>query len=227
MAARNNRACLFPLCTRRSCVVPTWRGWLLLLCLAVALLTFAVRGVYSFLAPNDPVPGGILVVEGWAGDDVLAGVIDEFKRNHYDGLFVTGGPLDKGAPLSEYKTYPELTVATLVKMGFDPKRLHAVPSGAVEKDRTYSSAMALKVWLRAHGMAASRINVISVGPHARRTRYLFQKTFGDSAKVGVLAFGEAGFDPKRWWASSQGFRSVTGEMLAYLYARLLFCAPKD
>jgi hypothetical protein len=26
------------------------------------------------------------------------------------------------------------------------------------------------------------------------------------------------YDPQRWWTSSAGFRSVTGELIAYLYA---------
>jgi len=31
--------------------------------------------------------------------------IAEFKQHHYDRLFVTGIPLQQGAPLSEYKNY--------------------------------------------------------------------------------------------------------------------------
>ena len=35
---------------RRSCLVPTWRGWLLILVAGTALTFFAVKNVHSFLA---------------------------------------------------------------------------------------------------------------------------------------------------------------------------------
>ena len=47
---------------QRLCLVPTWRGCLVL-GLVVGLLTLgAVRGIHSFLAVTDPLPGGVLVV---------------------------------------------------------------------------------------------------------------------------------------------------------------------
>jgi len=40
--------------------------------------------------------------------------------------------------------------------------------------------------------------------------------------VCVIAVPVRTFDPEHWWRSSQGFRLVTGELLAYTYARLFF-----
>lgn len=221
-----NQPFLFGFLRRRSCVTPTWRGWCALLLLCAVTATAAVRGAYAFLAVNDPMPGGVLVAEGWGNDDFKASVMAEFKRNHYDGLFVTGGPIENGAPLSEYKTWGELGAATLERMGVNPKVLHAVPAPPVRQDRTYASAMALKKWLREHGIAAAKINVMSVGAHSRRTRLLFEKAFGADAKVGIIATEEQTFNSRRWWTSSQGFREVTDEMAAYFYARFLFHAPR-
>lgn len=217
----------FKLLTRKTCVVPTWRGWVTLLLCASLAAAVVIRGVYPFLAINDPAPGGILVAEGWLGDEDIPAVLEEFRRNHYASLFVTGGPVEKGLPLSEYKTWPELTVAALVKSGFDPKLLHAVPAEEVRRDRTYASALALKHWLQAHGMPVTSVNIVSGGPHARRTRLLFQRAFGNGVRVGILSVGGQNFDPKHWWRSSEGFRVVTGEAIAYLYARLLFRAPRE
>lgn len=212
---------------RRECVLPTWRAWLLVLLLCAAGLIPALRGAYSFLAISDPVPGGLLVVEGWGNDAFLSASIEEFRKNHYDGLFVTGGPIDKGLFFTEHKSYADISAETLEKMGFDPKFLHAVPAQAVRQDRTYASAMALKTWMREHGLTADKINVMTMGEHARRTRLLFEKAFGKGVRVGIMSVDEETFDPQEWWRSSQGFRTVTGEIIAYFYARFLFHAHAE
>jgi hypothetical protein len=207
--------------------LPTWRGWLLIaLFLAGAGFAF-LRGSYWFLAVNDPAPGGALVVEGWGADYLMEAAKNEFESRSYDGLFVTGGPLEKGSPLVEYRSCAELGAVTIVKMGLDPKKVQAVPSEAVRTDRTYASAMALKQWLGAHGRAVSKVNLMSVGAHSRRSRLLFHKAFGDEVKVGIVALEDREFEPDRWWTSSAGFRSVTGEWVAYLYARFLFRSPPN
>jgi hypothetical protein len=207
---------------RRTCLVPTWRGSLVLLLAGGLLLWVLVRGAHPFLALQAPIPGGVLAVEGWAPDYALAETLAEFKRNSYQKLYVTGGPLDQGAPLSEYRTCAELGAAILVRMGLDSNVVQAVPAPAVRQDRTYASAVALRRWLQEHQVKATNVNVISVGPHARRTRLLFEKALGPEATVGILAVEERDYDPQRWWKSSAGFRTVTDELIAYAYARWLF-----
>lgn len=226
-STKERQTFLCGLLRRRECVVPTWRGLLIAVLLCAAVTIPFLRGAYYFLAVNDPVPGGLLVVEGWGTDAFLAGSIEEFRKNHYDGMFVTGGPIDKGMFFTDHKSYAEISAATLEKMGFDPKFLHAVPAQAVRQDRTYASAMALKAWLREHGVAAEKINVMTMGDHGRRTRLLFEKAFGKEVRVGIVSVDDETFDPNRWWRSSAGFRSVTGEMIAYFYARLLFQAQAE
>jgi hypothetical protein len=207
---------------RRVCLLPTWRGWLVLAILAVSLAVALVRGVYGFLAVRDPRPGGVLVVEGWAPDEALAWTLEEFRRQHYDGLFITGGPLDVGGFLSEYHTYAELGHATLLRLGADPDSLHMVPAPQALQDRTYASAVALRDWLAAHHFAREKVNLISIGSHTRRSRLLYEFAFGPGTQIGAFAYAEGDFDPAHWWRTSQGFRVVTGEIIAYIYARLLF-----
>jgi hypothetical protein len=216
---------------RRQCTVPTWRGWLLILVCALGLATATVLNAYPFLALTDPAPGsgGILVAEGWGPDFFLASVKSEFQKGSYSDLFTTGGPIEKGAKFCHYKTFAEYSEASLVEMGLDSSHLHAVPARSVLRDRTYSSAVALKQWLHEHGMKPERITLMSVGPHARRSRLLFQKAFGDDVKIGIIAVEDDTPEIERhhWWMTSEGFRSVTGEMIAYLYARVIFHAPSS
>jgi len=205
---------------RRECLLPTWRGWLVLLFAGMALIVCSVRGAYPFLAVNDPVYNGALVVEGWVPDYALQQAITEFRRHHYSRIFVTGGPLDRGAPLSEYRTAAELGVATLLRLGADTNTVQAVPAPMVRVDRTYASAVALKNWLDQHGAAETNFNIISFGPHSRRSRLLFEKALGRSCRVGVTTIENEDYDGRRWWKSSAGVRAVIDEMIAYWYARL-------
>ena len=184
------------------------------------LIVFSVRGAYSFLAVNDPVYNGALVVEGWLPDYALQQAITEFRRDHYRKIFVTGGPLEHGAPLSEYRTFAELGAATLVRLGADTNAVQAVPAAKVRVDRTYASAVALKMWLDQHGVGETNFNVISVGPHSRRSRMLFEKAMGSGCRVGVTTIENEDYDARRWWESSAGVRTVIDEMIAYWYARL-------
>jgi hypothetical protein len=212
---------------RCECQVPTRKGWVVLTLVCLALLFLALKTLHPFLAPTDPVPGGLLVAEGWLPDYGLAVVAAEVKKNRYDKIYVTGGPRESGDYLVDHKTFAELGAATLVKMGLNSEAVQAVPAPAVRQDRTYASALALKEWLRQHGIQARRLYVISSGCHARRTRLLYQKAMDPDATIGIMAIESIDYDSKRWWASSHGFRNVTGELIAYAYARLFFWPSRD
>ena len=207
---------------RKNCRVLTIRGWIVLFIVATAILLIAIPAVHPFLAVDHPVHGEILIVEGWLPDYAMEEAMREFKAQRYNLLVTTGGPLMGGSHLSEYKTYAELGAATLKKLGFDEKLIVAVPAQSVIEDRTYASAVALKNWLLDSRSAVKSLNVYSFGPHARRTWLLFDKVLGDKIAVGVIAAEDRSYDPRKWWTSSNGARSVIDEMIAYCYARLFF-----
>jgi len=207
---------------RRQCLVPTWRGILLLGVVVLGLLVGCGPQLHPFLAVNELVPGGCLVAEGWASDIALMTTVKEFRTHHYDKVFVTGGPLERGAPLSEYRTFAELGAATLLKMGLTTNEVQAVPSPAVRQDRTFASSVALRQWIRDHNFPLTRLQLVTGGPHARRSRLLFAKALGSGVQVGVTAVPPQDYDETRWWLSSAGVRTTLGEAIAYAYVRLLF-----
>jgi len=212
---------------RRSCLVPTLRGWIVLAVSLGALAFACARGAYPFLAPNAPQPGGCLVVEGWSPDYVLEAARDEFNRVHYDRLYVIGGPLESGAPLSEYRTHAELGRAVLLRLGFATNAVEAVPAPEVRQDRTYAAAASLAQWARSHGVVLAKVHLFSHGPHARRSRLICEKALGSGVVVGVTAVTVREYDPGHWWSHSAGFRGVTDEAVAYAYARFLFRRPRE
>jgi hypothetical protein len=187
----------------------------------VSLAAF-LRLIYPFLAVHDPASAEVLVVEGWAADSALQAAAREFAQGGYEQVYVTGGPIAWGAPLSEYKTYAALGAAVLEHFGVPADRLQAVPAPRVKRDRTYASALALNDWLASHQQSPKALNVVTIGPHARRSRLLYERAFPDGCRIGVIPVEPEEFEPRRWWAYSAGVRSVLGETVAYVYARCVF-----
>lgn len=218
----NSETRWFGMLTRRPCWVPTLRGMFLIgLGLLVGILTFVWR-VHPFLSMHAPVAATVMVVEGWASDEAIVEALKEFKRGSYERLYVTGGPLEAGGPLSEHRSYAELGAKVLVKMGAAPEKVTAVPAPRVKVDRTYASAVALKEWFQIKNAMPRAMNVVTVGAHARRTRLMFRAAFGAETEVGVYRVLESDYDGSRWWVSSRGVRDVLNECIAYAYAGLLF-----
>lgn len=210
------------LARRRECLVPTGWGWLMVTIVSIALVVAGVLTIHPFLAVTAPITSGVLVVEGWAPDYVLEEAKALFERDHYARLYVTGGPLERGAHLSELKTYAELGAATLIRMGMAKDAIEAVPAPMVRQDRTYTSGVTLKNWLRQHSVDARSVNVVSLGAHARRSQLLFQMAFGEGSRVGIIAVEDRNYDPRHWWKFSQGVRMVVDELVAYIYAVFVF-----
>lgn len=216
----------FRLVRRSEVLLPTFLGWLVILVTGIAIFFVVVNKIYPFLAVTSPVSGGDLVVEGWIPDYAFEQVIAEFKRHQYRKLYVTGGPIPQDAfccgYACGYKTYSEVGAAILRAKGLDVDKVQAVPAPYVDRDRTYASAIALRNWQRMHVVTPASYHVMSIGPHARRTRLMFEKALGDDAMIGITAIKDPSYDPENWWNSSVGVRAVVAETIAYLYARLLF-----
>jgi uncharacterized SAM-binding protein YcdF (DUF218 family) len=83
-------------------------------------------------------------------------------------------------------------------------------------------ALALKKWLKENRICQHKVNVVSQDTHGRRSRYLFQKALGPDYTVGIISMPESCYNPDRWWASSEGFKIVFEETIAYLYTLLVF-----
>jgi hypothetical protein len=80
----------------------------------------------------------------------------------------------------------------------------------------------VRQWAEASGTPVESVDVYSLGPHARRSRWLYQQAFGDAVAVGVIAAAPRAYDPAVWWRSSDGARAVLSELAAWLWVRTFF-----
>jgi uncharacterized SAM-binding protein YcdF (DUF218 family) len=194
--------------------------------LSVALLMLslcALFGVYPFLALTKRVDADVLVVEGWVHPYAIQASAEEFRDNHYRQIFTTGGPVvGKGGYINDYQTSASVGADLLKKTGVPGELIQMVPSRVMGRDRTYSSAIALRNWFREHGIQVRALNIVTEGAHARRTRLLFEKALGPDIQVGVISIPSPDFDASHWWYYSEGAEEMVQEGTGYIYAKFFF-----
>ena len=206
---------------RREMWAITQEGWVIAIIGLIISMTLILANIHPFLAVTSPIKADILVVEGWLPDYAIESAIVEFKKGGYRQLIATGLPVGKGYHLAKYKNYAELTAATCIALGFDKDKVVAVPAPSVVKHRTAASAIALRDWFAASAIKVDSINLYSFGTHARRSWIVFKEVLNPDIKVGIIAAQVQNYNPREWWKSSEGFRTVTGEIIAYIYARFV------
>lgn len=198
----------------------TWSGRLIVSAILIGGLTFATPRLNDFLSVNAPVDGEYLVVEGWGPAQVYREALRRFQSGSYKKIIAASVQLedwDAGGDLRERSGADKL-----IALGAQPESVVTATAAPTQRDRTYHAALAVHEWLARNGIDTTSVDVVTVGPHARRSRLLFEQALGRSVRVGVLSIEDKRYDARRWWRSSAGMRMVTGEFIAYLYARLLF-----
>jgi uncharacterized SAM-binding protein YcdF (DUF218 family) len=209
--------------TRRERWGLSWRGWSLIAVVVLFATFSSLWRVYPFLAVTHRVDTNVLVVEGWVHEYAIRAAVEEFRDGSYQRVFTTGGPIQgSGGYINDYNTSASVGAELLKKYGLANESLQMVPSRVMDRDRTYSSAVALRNWFRERNMAVLSINVVTEDVHARRTRLLFEKALGHDVAVGVIAVANPDYDSRRWWRYSAGVKDIVSETAAYVYARLLF-----
>jgi hypothetical protein len=206
---------------RKEVWFPTWRGWLLILLVTAMLVIGATMGAVPFLAAVRPMHQGVLVVEGWIPDYAMEEAKRVFESHSYKFLVVTGVPIEQGYYISKEKNFARLAVLTLKELGMKEEAIVPIMVANAPRDRTYATARQVRVWLDAKSIT-DPVDVFTLGVHARRTWLLYRLALGNKYTSGVIASSDRSYDPHAWWKTSSGFRTVTSEIIAYVYAKLLF-----
>ncbi len=205
----------------------SWRGKLIFFFAALIAGTIAFFTIQPFLSITHRENTNVLVVEGWMHLSAMGDAANEFQTGGYEKVYTTGGPVGGlGGYVSDYSTSASIGAGLLRQAGVPADLVQMVPSHVSGRDRTYSSAVALKNWFATNHISPKAINIVTEGAHARRTRLLFQEAFGKDVTVGIISVPNRDYDPKHWWHYSEGVREVLGESIAYIYARFLFSPSK-
>jgi uncharacterized SAM-binding protein YcdF (DUF218 family) len=201
----------------------SWRGRILVSIVSAGLVVSVYFSVYPFLAITQRVNANVLVVEGWVHKYAIRSAVEEFRRGSYQRIFTTGGPVvGNGGYVNDFQTSASVGADLLKKVGVPDEAVQMVPSHEIGRDRTYSSALALRDWLENHDRSVRSFNIVTEDFHARRTRLLYEKAFGKDVAIGIIAVRNPDYDASHWWRYSDGVREAVGESIAYLYAKLFF-----
>ena len=220
----SGRAAFWGLAVRRERWTLTWKARLLALAVLLAVAVAGILGVHPFLAVTHRVPSETLVVEGWIVPSVIQQAASEYRSGGYRRLILVRPILDSADKYESGKYNGDYVANLLIQAGVPEQNLIRLFPLVAKKDRTFHSALAVKEWLRQQGLPGSSLDLASVGAHARRSRLMYEKAFGDAAAIGVVAMPVLDYDPDHWWRSSEGVRDVIDESVAYCYARFIFRA---
>lgn len=207
---------------QRKIWLPTFFGWVLILLLGVIVSFLFVRHIYSFLAQNEPVGAGILVVEGWLAPEELDQAIMAFKKGGYKRVVTTGGTVIGWSELTMQSNYAKRAAEYLAQHGVPHNEIYIVPAPASAQDRTFLSGVILRKSAGQLGIKLDAIDLFSSGAHSRRSRLMFQLALGPKVPVGILAARPVDYNPDVWWKSSSGAESIIFQSIGLLWVKLFF-----
>ncbi len=207
---------------RRERWVLTWKAWLILGLVFGVGGTYAFRRSHAFLAVDAPVPTSVLVIEGWVPRYAVTSYVARVQKD-YAKIYTTGGATmtDRGSH-DDSDTYAHVARTRLMRAGVPAEKIQYVPCWNSKRDRTYGGALAFHDWCVTNGVPMKAFNVVTLGPHARRSRLLFEKAFASKAEVGVISLVNEEYDGDHWWRYSEGVKELISEGAAYVYSRLFF-----
>ena len=217
-----SRAVLLGVLVRCQCWRLTRKGWLLSLVLLLSGAFGVGRSAHSFLASSGGGSAEVMVVEGWISARHLGPVAAAFARGHCRTILVVRDITDEDDPYISGRYTAERIVQELARLGIPASRMEVLFCGLAVRDRTYHCATVAKQWLAEHGKGVASIDVVTMAVHARRSRLLYSKAFGDGTRVESIAIADSSYDASHWWRSSAGVREVVSELVAYGYARFFF-----
>ena len=207
---------------RREIWIPTIWGWLFALIITAGTLMVAVRHAHSFLAPDQPSGGRLLVVEGWMPRAELDQAVEKFRDGSYERVITTGGPVHSALDRDGRASYAEMARDYLVQRGLPATSVVAVAAPASGQDRTFLTAVMVREWLRQSGLAVDALDLFSTGVHSRRSWSLYRLAFGSRVQIGILAARPTTYDPDAWWRTSVGAKTVIPEALGWVWTEVFF-----
>lgn len=205
----------------------TWFSRITIILVLLFGFIFILRNLDAFLSVSKPIKSKVLVLEGWLPDYAVKELMKEYYDNDYEHLIITGIPTHKGYYVTQFNTSSEIAKKTLYMFGFDTTGIAMVTiPQSIQMDRTYTTAIALELYLTENLPEVNKINVFTLGSHARRSRLLFKRALEPEIEVGIISADNHEYNKDKWWNSSRGFRTVTNEAIGYFYVKLFFHPDK-
>ena len=212
----------FPLLFRRkSLVLPTLTGWLLILVTIGLVVGFVFRNMAIFLTVNEPVGADYLVIESWMHKDELDQTLEYFNPHDFAKAIFVGGPINNDFHRID-TSYAERAANYLQTQGLPAEKLIIINVPYSAQNRTFLNAVMVREWFKQQGISIIRLDIFSSSVHTRRSRDLYRLAFGDQVEIGITASEPRDFTPAHWWKSNDKGKDVAVEFAGWLLARCCF-----
>jgi hypothetical protein len=123
-------------------------------------------------------------------------------------------PEGKRRIINNYNTYAQLARNRLLSFCIDSSSIKAVPSKQVKINRTLTSALAVRDWLKQSDIRVEGINIVSAGTHSRRTWMTYNKVLNESYKIGIISLPDYNIIYSHWRRFFKTLRE-TGAIIYY------------
>ena len=118
---------------------------------------------------------------------------------------------DDGRIVSGTPSYADVAAGALMDAGFPAERIEPLPTVMLGESRTWANAQRFAQEARQKGI--DKVDVISFGIHARRSRVAFSTACGSGVEVGIRCIEDPELQRGRWWRSTLGWLKVIREMV--------------
>ena len=88
---------------------------------------------------------------------------------------------------NNYGSYAELAKNKLLSLGIDSSLIKAIPGKKVTINRTLTSALAFRDWLRTSKKDFKGINIVTLGTHAERTWMIYDRILNKKYDIGIIS----------------------------------------
>ncbi len=124
-----------------------------------------------------------------------------------------------GAREPGWPTFAHSSAARLHDLGIPLERLQITPAAEGQESRTLANAAGFAA--RARELGIKKVDVISLGVHARRSRKMYRKACGDGIEIGVIAIPDPLVARGTWWKHRMGWVGMLKEMAGVPVSNLM------
>ena len=126
------------------------------------------------------------------------------------------GPASNLSQNEKNETYAERSAIKFRELEFESNSLYKVNVPTVGKHKTFTMALAVRIWMGNEKLTTEAINVFTFGAHARKSELVFKQVFEPGILVGVISAKPRDYNPKLWWMYKVGWQWFIFDSLKYL-----------
>ncbi len=155
-----------------------------------------INKVSDHLSKTSRVDANILLVEGWLTSYEIEMAYKEFNKNGYTYIITSGLKLPEDTTrntyirdkiINNYNSEAESARKRFLAMGIDSSKIVAIPAHRVKINKTLTSALAVREWLKTTKVDVKGINIVSSGTHASRTWMIYHKVLDKKYNLGIIS----------------------------------------